>query len=695
MDDFESVLSMINSSMMSSELKLYHEINALSGLKKYGDVLGKIDNPELQKLGPLAEKILYLKASAMCRSGKSEEGLKIIDSDTVKGNRIVSKEMWTLLKAECLFSAGREDDAVRQYEKITQGESEEVEIRETALIKLAEIEKKKNEKKHLREFTISYPENPAVYDLWENALSPDSFSEAEKILIIKKLFREREYEKIEKWYDFLKQDSSRKEAEYYIGVGVYRIRLNYEKALKHLLIAREEHDHSGAHAYYLSCITMAKLGKVDDAIKCSDDFFKNFSGDQFAVEMGYQKARFAYGKKDYKNAVEYMETFLNRHKNLPDRSKYYWFLGWFYFRAGKDDDALKVFNELAGSVKTLVGDKARYWIGRILEKQGKQNDAVKTYSGILLKYPYSYYSLLSSIRLAKLGQKLPSFMNEDFSSVKVPEEPDWTIFKKADKTIRSAAENIRMLLYAGEIDAGRDIYEKYEKSLKRMSKNRADFTEVMDMIFEKFAGERPGAFGAPDACTSKPVSLKTLSCWRRIFPLAYRELAVHASQKYSFPEHLLYSHMLQESRYNPRAVSGALAFGVLQILRRTGRIIASEIGDIYRNSRLYFPEFSVKWGCYYLSLLTKDFGGQIPFASASYNGGPLLMREQLAKNPGLPFDELIEEIDAHETRNYVRKVMEHYHRYLHLYVSPKERKVLLEKLMPDPVNYTFPGKVIF
>jgi len=48
----------------------------------------------------------------------------------------------------------------------------------------------------------------------------------------------------------------------------------------------------------------------------------------------------------------------------------------------------------------------------------------------------------------------------------------------------------------------------------------------------------------------------------------------------------------------------------------------------------------------------------------------------------------VEEIERHETRNYVRKVLDHYVRYVHLYLPPAERQPAIDAMFPREVDAT-------
>ena len=145
------------------------------------------------------------------------------------------------------------------------------------------------------------------------------------------------------------------------------------------------------------------------------------------------------------------------------------------------------------------------------------------------------------------------------------------------------------------------------------------------------------------------------------------------------------AHMLQESRYKETAVSHARALGLMQILPRTGRRIAQRIGfpsgDFWDDS-LFEPAIALRQAAWYLSALRREYDGNIVLAMAAYNGGPRRVSEHMSLVGRVPFDMMIEEIGAHETRNYARKVTDHLIRYVELYASDRERSSMLNSLLP-------------
>src|SRR5690606_13244302 len=80
----------------------------------------------------------------------------------------------------------------------------------------------------------------------------------------------------------------------------------------------------------------------------------------------------------------------------------------------------------------------------------------------------------------------------------------------------------------------------------------------------------------------------------------------------------------KESGFNPYAVSGAGARGLMQLMPQTAQIIAKDLGleidvaDLTRN-----PEMNVKLGTAYFEQKLARFQGNKEITLSGYNAGPL------------------------------------------------------------------------
>jgi len=148
-------------------------------------------------------------------------------------------------------------------------------------------------------------------------------------------------------------------------------------------------------------------------------------------------------------------------------------------------------------------------------------------------------------------------------------------------------------------------------------------------------------------------------------PRAYAEHVHRAAEEYGIDPNLLFAVMRVESIYNRRIISYAGAIGLMQIMPRTGRLIAQRVGaEDFRVTDLLDPQTNVRFSAWYLSSLLERFGGRLPLAIASYNGGPHNVRLWMrSNNRQMPLDAFLERIPFSQTHRYVRRVLTHYAAY--------------------------------
>jgi soluble lytic murein transglycosylase-like protein len=109
-----------------------------------------------------------------------------------------------------------------------------------------------------------------------------------------------------------------------------------------------------------------------------------------------------------------------------------------------------------------------------------------------------------------------------------------------------------------------------------------------------------------------------------------------AADRHGVPAALLAIMVMVESRGNPQAESAWGALGLMQVMPRTGRMIAEERGiEGFRVADLRDPETNLDFGAWYLArqldMARERTSGDdmIAIAAAAYNGGPGSVREFL------------------------------------------------------------------
>ncbi len=148
-------------------------------------------------------------------------------------------------------------------------------------------------------------------------------------------------------------------------------------------------------------------------------------------------------------------------------------------------------------------------------------------------------------------------------------------------------------------------------------------------------------------------------------PRAYEDAVVAAAAQQGLDPALLFAVMRVESVYNRRIVSYAGAIGLLQIMPRTGQLVAESMGrDDFTAADLLDPEKNLEMAAWYLASLLRRFDGRLALAVAAYNGGPHNVRKWMeGYEPTMPLDAFLERIPFDQTFRYVRRVLGHYAAY--------------------------------
>ena len=128
--------------------------------------------------------------------------------------------------------------------------------------------------------------------------------------------------------------------------------------------------------------------------------------------------------------------------------------------------------------------------------------------------------------------------------------------------------------------------------------------------------------------------------------------------------HVAYAIARQESGFHPRAVSGANAQGLMQVLPSTARLVAKKNGVPFDAKRLLSdPTYNVQIGAAELGDVIDTYRGSYILAFVAYNAGRGRVRDWVQRfgdprDPKVDPIDWVERIPFSETRNYVQRVME-------------------------------------
>jgi len=150
-----------------------------------------------------------------------------------------------------------------------------------------------------------------------------------------------------------------------------------------------------------------------------------------------------------------------------------------------------------------------------------------------------------------------------------------------------------------------------------------------------------------------------------VYPLKYTSFIVKYAQKYNVDAALIAAVILQESRFNPEARSGAGAEGLMQFMPGTAATMAKETGH-WPDYDIYDPETSVEFGAAHLRDLLIKYDGDVAQALAGYNAGTGTVDSWLRLNI---FEKIINSGSTSETVNYVQKVKNYQKVYTTMYAD--------------------------
>jgi soluble lytic murein transglycosylase len=155
--------------------------------------------------------------------------------------------------------------------------------------------------------------------------------------------------------------------------------------------------------------------------------------------------------------------------------------------------------------------------------------------------------------------------------------------------------------------------------------------------------------------------------WDIFYPLTHwNEIKFWAGRR-SLDPYTVAGLIRQETIFNPRARSGANAYGMMQLLIPTARSMARKYGSSasINGSTLFDPQLNIELGTAYMKDQLEKYG-RVEYMSVAYNAGPGRVVSWRRTLP-LEMDEFVEEIPFSETRGYVKGIVRNTAQYRRLY----------------------------
>ena len=155
-----------------------------------------------------------------------------------------------------------------------------------------------------------------------------------------------------------------------------------------------------------------------------------------------------------------------------------------------------------------------------------------------------------------------------------------------------------------------------------------------------------------------------------MYPREYENFVSLYSKEYNVDENLVYAIIKAESNFDPDAVSGKSAKGLMQIVDETAMDVAKALSlNISQEElieRLNDIDLNINLGTKYISMLLEKYEN-IALALTAYNAGIGTVDNWIEKGTIKSDGSDVENIPYKETNQYVRKILRDYDIYQKLY----------------------------
>lgn len=471
------------------------------------------------------------------------------------------------------------------------------------------------------------------------------------------------------YHDLLNDAAPAQRPDIVMALASAEMKSGHAKDSKHLLESLQglNEDQSAQRLYLLG----ETLRASDD-----DDGFLNIAAQlrqQAPTSRWLEQALLTSGniyllRRDYDHAIDAYRELQQRFPNGGRASYAHWKAAWLTLRQGRKDEAKKEFEEqIALYPASNEVPAAVYWRGRLAEDDGDNAKARACFQKLSDRFRNYYYADLARRELKKLPDrgdppqyalldKIPGIdLKEKIAEDDAPGDnlrvqkasllSNGALVDLAARELQAAAEDEKGTWVAPETARIFQENELYNRSIEVVK-------HAVPNYFALDLPELPRAY------------------WEALFPRPYWNDLKRFSTRNELDPYLVASLIRQESEFNPGAVSNKNAVGLMQLLPKTGKLVAKEEKlRHFRANQLLMPSVNLQLGTKYFRTMVNKFGS-FEYALAAYNAGDDRVKDWLAAGNFRDPQEFVESIPFTETREYVEAILRNASVYRQLYGTP-------------------------
>ena len=342
-----------------------------------------------------------------------------------------------------------------------------------------------------------------------------------------------------------------------------------------------------------------------------------------------------------------------------------WRIAWVAYLDHQPDAADRLTSFLLKYPASANAVDALYWLGRNAEHEGNPAHARSFYKKAVERFPETYFGNAAAARMAKLG---PGEENPAEFLERIPAAP---ALRPLDEPIPVAAEDRWARAQALRSITFDSSAEQELKNAYFSSPSPRFMVEAAQAAFDQGhfgTGMAYARIAIPNVDARKFGELP-VTAWKALFPLPYEAALRREAAKNNFDPMFAAGLIRQESTFQSDAVSPKNAVGLMQVLPKTGRLLARQIKVRYAKNKLFDPDYNIELGMVYIANLVQQFGS-LEAAAAAYNAGEDRIAAWKAERNYEEIPELVESIPFSETRDYVEIVLRNAQLYRMIYGQP-------------------------
>ena len=554
-----------------------------------------------------------------------------------------------------------------------------------------------------KDLLIAYPNEDATRRDGLIA-SPDDLSKSQRFSRAKALYRAWAYKDARAEFELFVDDSSRKNTALWhlAEIALNKLRDDFPLAEKYYgELSRGSSSYAQDALFQLARAEM-RQEKYGECLKHLDQYADRYPRGSKAELVYYYRGWLPYDHRENDKAQKGFAQYIARYGKRGRRSSYiYGFRAWAYMREAKWKEAIDAWEDMLGFGNPIVAGKAYYWMAHAHHELEQREEALKALDRLRDRYPVSYYGVLGEQLRAKIEGKTDLRASQVWwpeGSGTYDDTPRLDAraidTRRLSASTRAKWKRVLELTALDEMWLARDEFSPIYKSVLALapSKEKDAWIHALGHLVGDYNKMWRASAGSISYLTPVPDKDPLRSVMA--YPRVYRETVEDVAEEFELPTYLIWAIMRQESRYKPTAISHTDAVGALQMIPKTARMVAKDLGIRYNPRTFHYPEIGFRYSGFYMKKLLDTFGHLFVPMASSYNSGPQVVARWFRRNPEASFPWLIEEFEYNEGRAYGRKVGEHLVRYIYLYEKDEAvRAALLDQIFPVSRDIELPEDV--